>query len=204
MRNGLARDALNVARGMSSAKGMQITETRDGTSQVGECHVTRQVGHEFVDGGAIFFLLLEAVGPAEDGLAAVDAGCVDEVPDDRLLDAAEILFQSQGVSRTSLQQIAEQAGATRGAIYWHFKDKAALFNAMMERVTLPLELTLASDGQATADDTRGAPLERMRAAFMNALHTTVHDEQTRRASGRGATRSSPPPQNGSGYGTFLA
>jgi TetR/AcrR family acrAB operon transcriptional repressor len=56
-----------------------------------------------------------------------------------LLDAAELLFQAQGVSQTSLQQIAQQAGATRGAIYWHFKDKAALFNAMMERVILPLE-----------------------------------------------------------------
>ena len=57
----------------------------------------------------------------------------------RLLDAAEVLFQAQGVSQTSLQQIAQQAGATRGAIYWHFKDKADLFNAMMDRVTLPLE-----------------------------------------------------------------
>ena len=57
----------------------------------------------------------------------------------KLLDSAENLFQAQGVSRTSLQDIARRAGATRGAIYWHFKDKADLFNAMMERVTLPLE-----------------------------------------------------------------
>jgi TetR/AcrR family acrAB operon transcriptional repressor len=49
----------------------------------------------------------------------------------RLLDAAELLFQAQGVSRTTLNDIARQAGATRGAIYWHFKDKADLFNAMM-------------------------------------------------------------------------
>ena len=38
-----------------------------------------------------------------------------------LIDAAERLFDSQGVSRTSLQDIAQAAGATRGAIYWHFK-----------------------------------------------------------------------------------
>lgn len=56
-----------------------------------------------------------------------------------LLDAAEQLFLQNGVSRTSLAQIAEAAGATRGAIYWHFKDKADLFIAMMQRVTLPLE-----------------------------------------------------------------
>ena len=46
-----------------------------------------------------------------------------------LIDAAERLFDSRGVSRTSLQDIAQAAGATRGAIYWHFKDKADLFNA---------------------------------------------------------------------------
>ena len=69
-----------------------------------------------------------------------------------LLDAAEQLFQSRGVSHTSLNDIATAAGTTRGAIYWHFKDKADLFNAMMERVTLPLEQTLtASTGNAATD-----------------------------------------------------
>lgn len=56
-----------------------------------------------------------------------------------ILDAAEVLFQTQGVSRTSLQAIAAQAGLTRGAVYWHFKDKGDLFNAMMERITWPIE-----------------------------------------------------------------
>lgn len=56
-----------------------------------------------------------------------------------LLDAAELLFQQRGVSRTSLQDIALAAGVTRGAVYHHFADKAALFDAMMERVRLPLE-----------------------------------------------------------------
>jgi TetR/AcrR family acrAB operon transcriptional repressor len=55
-----------------------------------------------------------------------------------LIDAAERLFDSQ-VPRTSLQDIAQAAGATRGAIYWHFKDKADLFNAMMERATAHLD-----------------------------------------------------------------
>jgi TetR/AcrR family acrAB operon transcriptional repressor len=56
-----------------------------------------------------------------------------------ILDAAEILFQQRGVSRTSLQDIAEAAQVTRGAIYWHFKDKADLFNAMMDRASMPFE-----------------------------------------------------------------
>ena len=57
----------------------------------------------------------------------------------KLLDTAEHLFHLEGVSGTSLQDIALHAGSTREAIYWHFKDKAELFNAMMERVMLPME-----------------------------------------------------------------
>jgi TetR/AcrR family acrAB operon transcriptional repressor len=58
---------------------------------------------------------------------------------DNILDSAGWLFLRQGVSRTTLSQIAARAGVTRGAIYWHFEDKAAVFNAMMERARMPLE-----------------------------------------------------------------
>lgn len=55
----------------------------------------------------------------------------------RILDAAEGVFHAQGVARTSLAQIAAAAGVTRGAIYWHFANKADLFDAMMQRVIPP-------------------------------------------------------------------
>jgi len=101
-----------------------------------------------------------------------------EVTRSRLLDAAEHLFQVRGVSRTSLGDIATAAGTTRGAIYWHFEDKADLFNAMMERVTLPLEETLAcmGDSASTLDD----PLQALRASMLGALRKTAQHEQTRR------------------------
>jgi len=57
----------------------------------------------------------------------------------RILDAAERVFQQRGVSGTSLQDVAQAAGVTRGAVYWHFTDKADLFNAMMSRVCLPIQ-----------------------------------------------------------------
>ncbi len=101
-----------------------------------------------------------------------------QVTRNTLLDAAEHLFQANGVSRTSLNDIATAAGTTRGAIYWHFKDKADLFNAMMERVTMPLEGVLASAAvQAEAAD---HPLLSLRDSMMNALQQTASDEQTRR------------------------
>lgn len=95
---------------------------------------------------------------------------------DRLLDAAEQLFQARGVSRTSLNDIALAAGTTRGAIYWHFKDKADLFNAMMERVTLPMEESL----QCVAAQQSQDPIEGLRAALLEALRKTAGDAQTRR------------------------
>lgn len=95
---------------------------------------------------------------------------------DLLLDAAERLFQQHGVSRTSLADIAESAGLTRGAIYWHFQDKADLFNAMMLRVTLPLEQAVAR----AADPGQGDPLAEIRGGLLEALHRTVNDPQVRR------------------------
>ncbi len=45
-----------------------------------------------------------------------------------ILDAAIQEFSIRGVSATSLTDIALVAGVTRGAIYWHFKNKVELFN----------------------------------------------------------------------------
>lgn len=101
----------------------------------------------------------------------------------KLLDAAEHLFQSQGVSRTSLQDIARRAGATRGAVYWHFKDKADLFNAMMERVTLPMEESFHHENeQQEAPGGEAGPnaIDRIRLSTVNALRQIVTDMQTRR------------------------
>lgn len=94
---------------------------------------------------------------------------------ERLLDCAETLFQAQGVSRTSLNDIAQAAGTTRGAVYWHFKDKADLFNAMLERVTLPMEAELLDRTPTAAD-----PFAHTRRAVLNALDRIANDEQTRR------------------------
>ncbi len=50
-----------------------------------------------------------------------------------LLDAATGLFIRQGVAKTTLSQIASDAGMTRGAIYWHFDNKDAVVQALWER-----------------------------------------------------------------------
>ncbi len=92
-----------------------------------------------------------------------------------LLDAAERVFEQRGVSRTSLNHIAEAAGVTRGAVYWHFKDKADLFNAMMERVTLPLESELAGVYQAPGD-----PIDALVTRLLHSFAQIAADARTQR------------------------
>lgn len=53
---------------------------------------------------------------------------------ERILKAAADLFYEKGVSRTTLEDIAEAASLTRGAIYWHFKNKLDLFSALHEQM----------------------------------------------------------------------
>ena len=50
-----------------------------------------------------------------------------------LLDAALEVFWRDGVTRASLQAIAQEAGVTRGALYWHFKNKEDLFEMLFEQ-----------------------------------------------------------------------
>lgn len=50
-----------------------------------------------------------------------------------LLDAALEVFWRDGVTRASLQAIAQEAGVTRSALYWHFKNKEDLFETLFEQ-----------------------------------------------------------------------
>lgn len=93
-----------------------------------------------------------------------------------LLDTAEDLFREKGVSRTSLAEIAQRAGVTRGAIYWHFENKADLFTAMCDRATLPLEALLEN----MADPDQPDPLGLLRRAGAQALALVEQDGRCRR------------------------
>ncbi len=71
---------------------------------------------------------------------------------DNILDCAETLFVRQGVSRTTLLDIAVEAGVSRGAIYWHFADKVAVLDAMLGRAKMPLESAMQTLEQSVVDD----------------------------------------------------
>lgn len=93
-----------------------------------------------------------------------------------ILAAAEQLFLERGVAHTSLEHIARHAGVTRGAVYWHFQNKAHLFHEMLNQVRLPLE-PLAQ--QLAAVDGLSS-LQLLRDLCIEAMANLVLDEQRRR------------------------
>ncbi len=52
----------------------------------------------------------------------------------RILDAAQNLFVRYGVKRTSIDDVAREAGTAKGTVYLSFDSKAALFAAIADRL----------------------------------------------------------------------
>ena len=52
-----------------------------------------------------------------------------------IIDAARRVFHAEGVNRSTLDKVARAAGLTRGAVYWHFANKAELFLAVKTTYT---------------------------------------------------------------------
>ena len=51
-----------------------------------------------------------------------------------LLDTARTIFTEQGYSAAKTEEIVRRVGVTRGAFYYHFRSKAALFEAVFNEV----------------------------------------------------------------------
>ncbi len=93
-----------------------------------------------------------------------------------ILEAAEQAFYERGVARTTLADIAALAGVTRGAIYWHFSNKAELVQAMLDSLHEPLEeLAKASESQDELD-----PLGCTRKLLIHLFRQVAIDPKTRR------------------------
>ncbi|HSG45760.1 MAG TPA: TetR family transcriptional regulator [Anaerolineales bacterium] len=52
-----------------------------------------------------------------------------------VLKAALTVFSKKGYAATRLDDVAKTANVTRGAIYWHFKGKADLYNTLIEELS---------------------------------------------------------------------
>lgn len=84
----------------------------------------------------------------------------------QIIDAARNVFYECGVTRSTLEGIAAAAGVTRGAVYWHFKNKTELFFAMRAQAVLPL---IDRIDDAMLDEAIDDPLD----GIESALHQMV-------------------------------
>lgn len=94
-----------------------------------------------------------------------EAGCTRQA----ILDAARQVFRQYGVARTTLENIAQAAGLTRGAVYWHFTSKAEVFLAMKDCTQASLYQTIAHlmDGEGGSDPLLS--IERVLNAFFDLI-----------------------------------
>ena len=88
-----------------------------------------------------------------------------------ILDATVRVFAAKGAANASLTDIAREAGVTRGAIYWHFTNKADLLNALWDEVLLLYTpLARASESRDEPD-----PLGRLRELYVRFLGRLADD-----------------------------
>ena len=93
-----------------------------------------------------------------------------------ILRTAENLFYEHGVGRTSLQEIAAAANVTRGAVYWHFKDKDDLLWAIADDVFMPHEDLLDRLVAMESDD----PLSLLHQNCITTLDAITNNPRRRR------------------------
>ena len=92
-----------------------------------------------------------------------------------IMSTALDLFCSQGLAKTSLTDIARAADLTRGAIYWHFKNKDELFISLWKELCSPLAHQL----DACLNTDEPDPLGQLRLFFEGVLHSFIHNPAQR-------------------------
>ena len=87
-----------------------------------------------------------------------------------LVEAARELFARDGYAATGREAIVERAGVTRGALYHHFADKEALFQAVFEQIEAEV---LAISAEAAMSVSPDDPLGQLRAGSLAYLDATL-------------------------------
>jgi TetR/AcrR family acrAB operon transcriptional repressor len=93
-----------------------------------------------------------------------------------ILEAASHVFYESGFSGTTLEQIALRAGVTRGAIYWHFKDKLEVLRALHSEISMPQEDLVREAIERGHED----PIGLIESSVMSALRMLAQNDHQQR------------------------
>ena len=86
-----------------------------------------------------------------------------------MLNGAAGAFWKRGAAQASLSEVAQVAGVTRDAVFWHFSDKDTLFLALTERAE-----SIRRDRQRhLLNQAQRDPLGALRDAAIEALHAAA-------------------------------
>jgi TetR/AcrR family acrAB operon transcriptional repressor len=87
----------------------------------------------------------------------------------KIIQCARKAFSQEGVTNTSLEDIAQKAHVTRGAVYWHFKNKSDLFMAV--RTDTGSLLQLSHPGEKS-------PLRRLELSLQSSIQRLAYETDT--------------------------
>jgi AcrR family transcriptional regulator len=104
--------------------------------------------------------------------ALVTSGTATRSVRDRLIDAAEVCLKAKGIRSTTVSEVAEVAGVSRGWLYRHFPDKVSLLGAAIVR----LNDAYWSEAHAVLEQVEG--LDRQMALGIRRARTAYDDPGT--------------------------
>jgi AcrR family transcriptional regulator len=93
---------------------------------------------------------------------------------DRLLEAAGRVFAARGYQRASVDEIAREAGLTKGALYWNFESKQDLFFALLaQRLDRGAQALMDAATTASAEAESAPPVSAGMSALIDAQREVV-------------------------------
>jgi AcrR family transcriptional regulator len=95
----------------------------------------------------------------------------DALSRDRWIDAALEALGERGVEAVRVEPLARKLGVTKGSFYWHFRDRGALLEAMLDRWDRLATQAIIDEVEALT----GPAESKLRAAFSIALATRRAD-----------------------------
>ena len=94
-----------------------------------------------------------------------------------ILEAALDVFYERGVAKASLEEVARAASVTRGAVYWHFKNKIEIFEALHENLHTPFIQQILEGLEVEHPN----PVEQLQTICTKLILKLEQDQQLRKA-----------------------
>ena len=174
-------DRLDVGESVPDALPRYVRELRDqAEANTGDsgCRISKTAfdvhSWRYVYFAVAFSAIAPCISSKHRGLMARKTKEESEETRRAILLAALDVLTEKGYSRTTFVDIARRIGMSKGAVYWHFKNKQALLAALMEEMRTREESLLAGETGAVTS------LDGLKAYLVARLRIATRDELCRK------------------------